>query len=177
MPDQLSLQNFINLCLKRILPRITLNLSVKQAEWVQSALESSILPDAYRRGAPDDNLELQSIVEVVTSEIVDGCQELSPEKLMLRLMEQHLTTEFSWISSEAFDAAIAASGKGTPDQKAVQRAFEIKVKLERVLNDMEKYAPALRNQFAGQISDALLDCSYAMGKHNRISLRMRRAIL
>lgn len=171
MTNQPDYNQFFHEVMSQISAHIGRNLNPAQAAWAAEAFRVSILPETYHSAAPETQADLILQARSVAEEILSEWSGLDGSRKWRWILSKAYACQLLPLSRESFRLAQAFHA-GDRSEQIRSRARVVERRLSAILQGMDQDAPLHRRALADMVSEIVLDCRYAQGMGEGVSLRM-----
>ena len=150
---------------------LTEGLKPDAAEWVQRVYRSTILPWELRFAVDDTEEMRRARVEIVTQDLLKALGPLAPADRWGFVLHRYYLTNLMPYSDQALKLAERRFA-GDPPSMLAGVANQVRERIRGIAAEIEQRAPQVHDRLQAVISEAVVDCAYAAGETDLMSLRM-----
>jgi len=150
---------------------LTDGLEADAAAWADRVYRGTILPRELRFAVDDTDEQRRSRVQIVTGDLRRAFESLDPAGRWDFIVHRYYLASLTPFTDEAFELAKRRFAGEDPGTLATE-ANSVRESVRGILAELDERAPQVRARMQAIISDALVDCAYAIGETEMMSLRM-----
>ncbi len=150
---------------------LTEGLEPDAAAWAERVYRSTILPWELRFAVDDTEEMRRTRVEIVTQDLLKALGSLTPADRWDFVLHRYYLTNLMPYSDQALELAERRFAGDDGDVLA-GTANQMRERIRGIAAEIEERAPQVRDRMREVVSESLLDCAYAAGETDLMSLRM-----
>jgi len=165
------LHELVERVISTVEPELTAGLGEEQARWAVETYRRVVLPSRLDVTEDRDDATAQRWADREAQSIAERYRSVDVDRRWSMIVVDHYASKLGPLEAAAFALArrAAAGGDGVRDA-----ALDVQQRLHALREEIEASAPAVMDELASEISEALMDCAFVLDGPDFCSIRMGR---
>lgn len=155
--------------LRYVEPVLTAGLPAEHQAWARQAYAGTIIPSRLRTSSKLPDRDRQGLAELVAADIAAEMDRWPPAERWLAIVSAYYDSLLAPLSRRTYELAERAADRSRPDPAEARR---LQGDLASLAGELEGQPEAVRRALAAELSEAQLDCAYAIAGGGPMSLRL-----
>jgi len=155
-----------------LMDELTDDFTPDQVEWVLRVMRDTVLPYELRFAVGEDEEPRRRRVAVVQGDLGEALTGGSPRDRWRAIQRMNYVARLLPLSAQAFALARQRMDAGEVSADMRAEATALHRKADQTVEEMRQHAPYVDEALSGVISETMVDCAYAAGDVELMSLRL-----
>ncbi len=155
-----------------LMDELTDGFTPDQVEWVLRVMRDTILPYQLRFALGEDDGPRRQRAAVIQGDLAEALEGKGARERWRAIQQMHYVARMLPISDQAFALARGRMEAGEVSADVRAKAVALRSTAEQVVEEMGQHAPYAQEALSGVISETMVDCAYASGEVELMSLRL-----
>ena len=167
-----ELAPLIDQVMTALMDELTDGFSVQQVEWALKVMHTTILPHELRFAVGETEDAKRARVAIILGDLKEALSGKSARERWRTILHLYYVARLMPLSDRAFGLAQERLDAGKSDDKLRASTVAVRDQVQKVVEELQRRAPQIARRLDSVVSETMVDCAYAAGEVDVMSLRL-----